>query len=159
MAHEQGGPHCGDVAQTSLARRHGRARRLARRGQGGLDLLAWGRKYLPDHFRRPPSNMHRWLAEQLDAAHDRARHEAQRARPARRRQIDHRHARLAAPRGRGMREPYIWIVSDTKHQACAHLENIKAELLENQRWPRTFPTPSGRGPVWRRQLASCSATA
>ena len=29
-------------------------------------------------------------------------------------------------------EPYIWIVSDTRHQACAHLENIKAELLDNR---------------------------
>ena len=26
------------------------------------------------------------------------------------------------------REPYIWIVSDTKHQAVSHLENLKAEL-------------------------------
>ena len=30
--------------------------------------LAWGQKYLPDHFSCPPSNMHRWLAEQIDAA-------------------------------------------------------------------------------------------
>ena len=79
---------------------------MARRGgwpavcNDGLDLLAWGQKYLPDHFRRPPSNMHRWLAEQLDAAPDGAGNEAQRARPARRRQIDHRHPLPAAPRGR-----------------------------------------------------------
>ena len=29
------------------------------------------------------------------------------------------------------REPYIWILSDTAHQAHAHLENLKAELLDN----------------------------
>jgi predicted phage terminase large subunit-like protein len=29
------------------------------------------------------------------------------------------------------REPYIWIVSDTRHQAIAHLENIKEELADN----------------------------
>ncbi|HEY2760134.1 MAG TPA: hypothetical protein VGI75_05310, partial [Pirellulales bacterium] len=32
------------------------------------DLLTWGRTFLPDHFRLPPSRMHRWLAEQLDGA-------------------------------------------------------------------------------------------
>ena len=35
--------------------------------EGGLDLLAWGRRYLGEHFSRPFSNMHRWLAGQLDA--------------------------------------------------------------------------------------------
>jgi predicted phage terminase large subunit-like protein len=30
------------------------------------------------------------------------------------------------------REPYIWIVSDTKHQAIAHLENIKDELVGSE---------------------------
>ncbi len=29
------------------------------------------------------------------------------------------------------REPYIWLISDTAHQAAAHLENIKLELLDN----------------------------
>ena len=41
-------------------------------------------------------------------------------------------------------EPYIWIVSDTQHQACAHLENIKAELLDNPRLAADYP--AGRGP-------------
>ncbi len=49
-------------------------------------------------------------------------------------------------------EPYIWIVSDTKHQACAHLENIKAELLDNQGLARDFPEVVGRGPIWRGNL-------
>jgi predicted phage terminase large subunit-like protein len=47
------------------------------------------------------------------------------------------------------REPYIWIVSDTKHQACAHLENIKTELVENQQLAEAFSAVAGRGPVWR----------
>jgi len=47
------------------------------------------------------------------------------------------------------REPYIWIVSDTKHQACAHLENIKTELLENNRLAEDYPQAVGRGRVWR----------
>ena len=41
--------------------RHGPAR-----GQPPSDLLSWGRRYLPEHFRRPPSAMHVWLAAQLD---------------------------------------------------------------------------------------------
>ena len=46
-----------------FARRHGQARRAACHGGDVLDLLAWGRRYLPKHFSRPPSAMHRWLAE------------------------------------------------------------------------------------------------
>ena len=132
-----------------MARRHGRARRLARRSQNGLDLLEWGRKYLPEHFRRPPSNMHRWLAEQLDLAQA----------------IRGTKINVLGPRGGAKStigtlclplraaverlEPYIWIVSDTKHQACAHLENLKAELLDNRRLAGDFPEAAGRGPVWR----------
>jgi predicted phage terminase large subunit-like protein len=132
-----------------LARRHGRARRLARRGTGGLDLLAWGQKFLPAHFRRPPSNMHRWLAEQCDAA--------QTARGTKLNVLGPRGGAkstigtLALPLRAAVEcwEPYIWIVSDTKHQACAHLENIKAELLENRRLAEEFPDVVGRGLVWR----------
>jgi predicted phage terminase large subunit-like protein len=43
-------------------------------------------------------------------------------------------------------EPYIWIVSDTRHQAIAHLDNIKDELLDNQELARSYsflnPEPS-----------------
>ena len=48
------------------------------------------------------------------------------------------------------REPYIWIVSDTAQQACAHLENLKAELVDNRRWPPIIPSVVGAGPKWRR---------
>jgi hypothetical protein len=30
------------------------------------DLLSWAKVFLPTHFTREPSLMHRWLAEQLD---------------------------------------------------------------------------------------------
>jgi predicted phage terminase large subunit-like protein len=128
-----------------LARQHGRARRAGSR----LDLLAWGQKYLPDHFRRPPSNMHRWLAEQFDAA--------QTVRGTKLNVLGPRGGAkstvgtLALPLRAAIEcwEPYLWIVSDTKHQACAHLENIKAELLENERLTRDFPDAVGRGLVWR----------
>jgi predicted phage terminase large subunit-like protein len=47
------------------------------------------------------------------------------------------------------REPYIWIVSDTKDQAVTHLENIKAELLDNRGLAEGFPGATGRGRPWR----------
>jgi predicted phage terminase large subunit-like protein len=132
-----------------LAVKHGRARRMLRDGNGSFDLLAWGRKHLEEHFSREPSNMHRWLAEQLAAM-----------RFARGTKIN-----VLGPRGGAKStigtlayplwaavecwEPYIWIVSDTKHQACAHLENIKCELLENRVLAAAYPQAAGRGLVWR----------
>ena len=135
-----------------LAPKHGQARRQARRGNSGLDLLAWGRKYLPDHFRRPPSRMHRWLAEQLDALHFRRGTKLNVLGP--RGGAKSTIGTLALPLRAAVEcwEPYIWIVSDTKHQACAHLENIKAELLDNQGLARDFPEVVGRGPIWRGNL-------
>ena len=132
-----------------VACEHRRVRRMARGGQDRIDLLEWGRTYLPEHFRRPPSRMHRWLARQFDLA-----------RTARGTKIN-----VLGPRGGAKStigtlclplraaverwESYIWIVSDTRHQACAHLENLKAELVENRRLARDFPDAVGRGPLWR----------
>ncbi len=42
-------------------------------------------------------------------------------------------------------EPYIWIVSDTKHQAIAHLENIKDELVGNELLAAAYPQSIGLG--------------
>jgi predicted phage terminase large subunit-like protein len=132
-----------------LARRHGQARRLVAARAGSMKLLSWGRKYLPHHFVRPASIMHRWLGEFLDNM------------------SHHRGMKLnvLGPRGGAKstigtlafplraavegREPYIWILSDTRHQACAHLENLKAELLDSPRLAADYPNAVGRGPVWR----------
>jgi len=131
-----------------LGRLHGRSRRRQRDGPGG-SLLDWGRRYLPEHFRKPPSPMHRWLADQLE------------------KMVMHRGTKInvLGPRGAAKStlvtlafvlqaavertEPYIWIVSDTKHQAHAHLENLKAELVDNPRLAEDYPEAAGRGPVWR----------
>jgi len=136
-----------------LARRHGRVRRLERENNVGRGLLAWGRKYLPDHFAQPPSAMHRWLAAQLDAM----------------RRVRGAKLNVLGPRGGAKstvvtlayvlqavvedREPYVWIVSDTKHQAYAHLENVKTELIDNRRLAADYPQATGKGPVWQRGAA------
>lgn len=125
------------------------SRCLGERGRRGGDLLAWGRKYLPEHFRLPPSLMHCWLAEQLDAAHTSRGTKINLLGP--RGGAKSTIGTLALPLREAVEcwEPYIWIVSDTKHQACAHLENIKAELMDNARLAEDFPDAVGRGPVWR----------
>jgi predicted phage terminase large subunit-like protein len=51
-------------------------------------------------------------------------------------------------------EPYIWIVSDTRHQAALHLENVRAELEENRRLRADYPAafrqpPKVRGSIIR----------
>ncbi len=46
-------------------------------------------------------------------------------------------------------EHYIWIVSDTKQQAQTHLENVKAELIDNLVIARDYPRSAGRGPRWQ----------
>jgi predicted phage terminase large subunit-like protein len=113
------------------------------------DLLTWGRTFLSEHFRLPPSQMHRWLAEQLDAMPN----------------VRGRKLNVVGPRGSAKstvttlafvlrealsgREPYIWIVSDTKHQAAAHLENVKTELLESPRLLSAYPLAAGLGSIWR----------
>jgi len=116
---------------------------------GSLDLLQWGRRYLPEHFERPPSLMHRWLAERLDDMSSERGIKLNVLGP--RGGAKSTIASLAFPlRAALLRaEAYIWIVSDTKHQARAHLENIKTELTENSRLADDFPQATGKGPVWR----------
>ncbi len=129
--------------------RQSRLRRQQRDLSKMPSLLTWAQRYLPAHCRLEPSGMHRWLESQLDAM------------PACRGSK----VNVIGPRGGAKStigtlawplrlavdgiEPYIWIISDTKHQACAHLENLKAELLENELLARDYPWAAGRGPVWR----------
>ena len=113
------------------------------------DLLTWGRTHLPDHFQKPPSPMHQWMADHLDQmVTDRGQKQ-----------------NVLGPRGGAKstvatlayalrealhaREPYIWIISDTAHQARAHLDNLKAELLDNDLIAQAYPHAVGKGPVWR----------
>ncbi len=132
-----------------LAAGHGTARRLAAARAGPLRLLDWGQRMLPQHFAKPPSRMHVWLAARLDAM-------------ARERGIK---LNVLGPRGGAKStlgtlayalrtaveasEPYVWIISDTRRQAHAHLENIKTELLENPQLAAEYPAAVGKGPVWR----------
>ncbi|HEY2881667.1 MAG TPA: hypothetical protein VGJ15_04525 [Pirellulales bacterium] len=135
-----------------------------------IDLLAWSRHFLPQHFCLPPSAMHRWLAEQLDGFNGSGGSSTAGA------NILNPEPRTLNPRigiklnvvgprasakstvatlafvlreALSRRQPYIWIVSDTKHQAAAHLENVKTELADNQALAKAYPEAAGVGPVWR----------
>jgi predicted phage terminase large subunit-like protein len=133
---------------SELAAEHGAARRQVA-GHATLDLLGWGQKYLPRHFSRPASRMHRWLARRLDLTRQRRGTKLNVLAP--RGGAKSTLGTLAFPLRVALEgwEPYIWIVSDTRHQACAHLENIKAELLDNLQLAHDYPAAAGRGPVWR----------
>lgn len=119
-----------------------------RRIRDARDLLTWSRHYLPDHFTKPPSPMHRWLAEELDLlASNRGRK-----------------INLVGPRGHAKTtiatlayvlrraveggEPYIWIVSDTARQAQMHLDNVRSELADNDELAAAYPRVAGAGQKW-----------
>ena len=132
-----------------LSWRHGQARRRAAARREDLGLLAWAGRYLPAHFSRKPSAMHIWLARRLDYM--------RRYRGTKLNVLGPRGGAkstigtLAGPLKAAVEktEPYIWIVSDTKHQAVAHLENIRSELTSNRLLAEAYPDATGRGPVWR----------
>jgi len=132
-----------------------RARAPMERRTGGAvgpppqTTLAWGRRFLPHHFVKPASAMHEWLGSQLDAF--------QRQRGMK--------VNVVGPRGSAKStiatlcyvlraslegwEPYVWIVCDTKEQAQTHLENIKAELIDNAELMRAYPRAARAGRHWR----------
>lgn len=121
--------------------------RLARPRQ--LGVLAWGREYLPLHFRLRPSKMHVWLGEQLDLMeNDRGtKINAIGPRGSAKSTLGSLCYVLRAAMER--REQYIWLVSDTKDQARTHLENVKAEIESNRRLARDYSHACGRGSPWR----------
>jgi predicted phage terminase large subunit-like protein len=114
-----------------------------------LTLTAWGRALLPAHFTRQPSAMHDWLGQQLNTLSDRRGTKLNVIGPrggAKSTLVTLAYVLRAALEGR---EPYIWIVSDTRHQACAHLDNIKSELVDNADIAARYPGATGIGGFWR----------
>lgn len=112
-------------------------------------LLEWGRFYLPNHFSKAPSGLHRWVATELDRMRSRRGVKLNVVGP--RGAAKSTLATLAFVLRAALEadEPYIWIVSDTKAQAHAHLENVKIELTENRALADSYPACARRGRRWR----------
>jgi len=125
------------------------ARRFRKHDAEQLSLLEWGRRYLEHYFLQPPSQMHAWLAAELDAMTLRRGTKLNVIGPrggAKSTLGTLAYALRAAVEGW---EPYIWIVSDTRHQAAAHLENLKQELVSNRKLAADYPLATGQGSIWR----------
>ena len=92
---------------------------------GSRTLLDWGKEYLPEHFSKPPSDMHRWMAEHLDAMRQKRGTLLNVLGP--RGGAKSTVGTLAYPLRAALEgdEPYVWIVSDTKEQAHAHLRCMR----------------------------------
>lgn len=131
-----------------FSKQHRERRRVDRDGRA-RSLLDWAGRYLPEHFSKPPSRMHRWLGETLDGLGLRRGTKINLLAP--RGAAKSTIGTLAYPLREALeaREPYIWIVSDTMSQAHAHLENIKTELTGNERLARAYPGACGKGGRWR----------
>ena len=147
------------VLATTLARKHGQARRRQRGDGQGLDLLAWGQDYLPAHFTRPPSNLHRWLAEELDAMRPHARLAAERARAARLGQIDHRHAGLRSARRAGRRGSRTSGSSPTPGTRPAPPGEPQGRIARQPAAGRGLSAGGRAGTGVAQPARSCSATA
>lgn len=113
------------------------------------NLLDWGRTFLPAHFAAPPSSMHRWLADMLDRMNHQAGLKLNVLGPRGSAKSTVATLAFALRAALENREPYIWIISDTKYQAQAHLENLKNELVENRLLAAAYPHAVGAGPLWR----------
>lgn len=114
-----------------------------------LDLIAWGQRFLPKHFAKPPSPMHRWLSDQFEAMRARRGVKVNLIGP--RGGAKSTVATLAAAIRAAVEdaEPYVWIVSDTHSQAKIHLDNLKSELTDNQELRDAYPAATGAPHWWR----------
>lgn len=138
----------GDALRVALQEAFAKSPTARRRDETDA-LLDWGRAYLPHHFRQPPSALHRWLGQEIDAARHQRGCKINVVGP--RGAAKSTVATLAAVLREALEgnEPYIWIVSDTQDQARTHLENLKTELLENRGLAEAYPRAVGRGPRWQ----------
>ena len=125
-------------------------RRLSRENNSPSEnLIAWGQRFLPGHFKQKPSRMHVWLAQQLDEKFVKRGVKLNVLAP--RGSAKSTLGTLAYPLREALekREPYIWVISDTMSQAHTHLDNIKTELTENTDIASHYPEAFGKGSVWR----------
>lgn len=112
-------------------------------------LEEWARRFMPQAFRLPASDMHRWMCERFERL-DNARGQF---------------INLIGPRGNAKSswakayilrcacegtERLIYIVQDTADQARDQLEEIREQLEDNVYLGSAYPEACGRGRKWTR---------
>jgi len=110
-----------------------------------MDLIDWGKKYVPHKVEKACSDLHRTQAREYD---DKKRG---------------RRVCIVAPRGNAKTtwseidclralcegyEPYTILIMDTIPQAKALLEGLKGELTDNERLKHDYPHATGKGSIW-----------
>ena len=150
LAPERVGDRVRCVFCDDLARKHGRARRAAARQRAGPGPAGLGAKVSAGPF-QPPAVEPAPLAGRGTGRHADGCAASQ--------------LNVLGPRGRPNRpsarwpsalraalegwEPYIWIVSDTRHQACATWRTSRPNCSTTGLLAEDYPQAAGRGPVWR----------
>ncbi len=126
------------------------ARRVHREDRAGDSLIDWGQQYLPHYFQQPPSVMHRWLADELDAMTQRRGTKLNVLGPRGGAKIDARHAGLRAAGRRGRLGA---VHLDRLRHAAPGLpptwRTSSSNWCETRGWRPTIPTAVGKGRVWR----------
>lgn len=139
--------------RTVLAKNHGEKRHPS----APVSILPqsfslWCTTFLPDHFSKSPSLMHRWMLRYLEKMSDRRGEKVNILAP--RGGAKSTIGTLAYPLRQALenRESYIWIVSDTFDQAKMHLENIRQAIVGNTQLLQAYPFATGRGTHYRSGL-------
>ncbi|KKN73330.1 hypothetical protein LCGC14_0401430 [marine sediment metagenome] len=121
--------------------------RRRRKARGG-DILSWQKYYLPHHFEKPYSALHRHIGRKMEAmAADRGQKEGVTAPRANAKTTC---ATLGYPlyaTCEGL-ERYGILISDTVSQSKKFLAAIKHELTTNRRIRQDYPEAFGAGPTW-----------
>ena len=133
-----------NIKCASLAEGLRQARQRLRSGR--LDLLAWGRKYIPQYLKLPPSQMHVQLAAKLDRIEPGERLIAEGPRGSAKSTL----LGFLMPLRRICegREAFIMLGAETTTQAELYLAHIKDELETNHDIADDYPEVHGLGDIW-----------
>jgi len=121
----------------------------ARAKVAALDLVAWGRKYLPAFFTSASPDEHVELLRALaGGTQTRGMREAVVGSRGTAKSVCVSLIYVLACAVHGA-EPFILLLSETADQANQLLEAVKSELEDNPRLADDYPEACGRGPTWR----------
>ncbi|MDA7978015.1 MAG: hypothetical protein MPJ50_04490 [Pirellulales bacterium] len=123
-----------------------RLRQMVAQKLAALPLSEWAPRFLPNHFSLPPSEMHHWLAERLEALDTGERLAVIAARDS----AKSTWMSLALPLYRALngQERYILLVAETEDQAQRYLRALRVELESNELLQLTYGKAATRGGQW-----------